>query len=383
MMVYYVTTALVVGAAWLSQLYRSGTPGSRSTGTWTRVAPRSKPTGTSTRAVPRSKPTGTSRFWALVSASILVAVAALRWHVGTDYWTYDSLYAEYKATSWGDYSLFSEPGIRVLARLASWIHDDSAVMFALASLVTVGLTVRTIYRHSPMFALSVLLYVITGAWQGSFNAVRQYLSCAIIFAGHRYVIDRKFTKYILVVILATLFHASALVMVFLWFVPMKRLGTLRAAGIMIVATLGVTVYSYAASVINFLRGGSVDIGAGSYFTLQVNPLRVAMASIPLVLYMTLTRRDRLDPKTYFYVNMGFINVAVMIAVANSVYLARFAIYTNIFSILLIPRLLNMRDRRLAAIAGCAVVTLYCVSWYIDTVQVGASLANFNWIFNRK
>ena len=370
MMVYYVTTALAVGAAWLSQSSRSGTPDSRSTGTSTRVAL-------------RSKPTGTSRFWALVSTSILVAVAALRWHVGTDYWTYSDLYAEYKATSLGDYSLFSEPGIRVLARLASWIHDDSAVMFALASLVTVGLTVRTIYRDSSMFALSVLLYVITGAWQGSFNAVRQYLSCAIIFAGHGYVIDRKFTKYILVVILATLFHASALVMVFLWFVPMKRLGTLRAAGIMIVATLGVTVYSYAASVINFLRGGSVDIGASSYFTLQVNPLRVAMASIPLVLYMTLTRHDRLDPEARFYVNMGFINAAVMIAVANSVYLARFAIYTDIFSILLIPRLLNMRDRRLAAIVGCAVVTLYCVSWYIDTVKVGAELENFSWIFNRK
>jgi transmembrane protein EpsG len=422
MMVYYVTTALAVGAAWLSQSSRSGTPDSRSTGTSTRVALRSKPTGTSTRVALRSKPTGTStrvalrskptgtstrvalrskptgtstrvalrskptgtsKFWALVSASILVAVAALRWQVGTDYSTYNGLYAAYKATSWGDYSLFSEPGIRVLARLASWIHDDSAVMFALASLVTVGLTVRTIYRHSPMFALSVLLYVITGAWQGSFNGVRQYLACAIMFAGHRYVIDRKFTKYILVVILATLFHVSALVMVFLWFVPLKRMGTFRAAGLMIVATLGLTVYSYATSVINFLKGGSVDIGAGAYFERQVNPLRVAMAFIPLVLYMALTRRDRLDPKAYFYVNMGFINAAVMIAVANSAYLARFAIYTNIFSILLIPRLLNMRDRRLAAIAGCAVVTLYCVSWYLDTVQVGGSLANFSWIINRK
>jgi transmembrane protein EpsG len=417
MMVYYVTTALSVGAAWLSQPLRSGTPRSRPTGTATLVAPRSRPTGTATLVAPRSRPTGTAtlvaprsrptgtatlvaprsrptgtatlvaprsrtaKFWALVSASILVAVAALRWHVGTDYMTYAFLYDGYKATSWGDYSLFSEPGIRILARLASWIHDDSAVMFALASLVTVGLSVRTIYRHSPMFALSVLLYVITGAWQGSFNGVRQYLACAIIFAGHRYVIDRKFTKYMLIVILATLFHVSALAMAFLWFVPLKRLGTLRAAGLMIVAALGLTVYSYAMSVMSLFKG-PMAVTANSYLTQQVNPLRVALAFVPLVLYISLTRRDRLEPEAYFYVNMGFINAAVMVAGANSAYLTRFSIYTSIFSILLIPRLLNMRDRMLAAISGVVLVSVFWAFWYVDTVQVMASLANFKWIFNR-
>lgn len=390
LLVYYVTTALAVAAAWLSQPFRTRAPRLRATERATPVA-RTRATGTATLVAPHSGTTstllalrsglsGSAKFWALVSASILVAVAALRWHVGTDYWTYDGLYANYKSTPWGEYSLFSEPGIRVLARLASWIHDDSAVMFALASLLTVGLSVSTIYRRSPMIALSVLLYVITGAWQGSFNGVRQYLACAIIFAGHRYVIDRKFTKYMLVVILAMLFHVSALAMAFLWFVPLKRLGTLRAAGLMIAAALGLTVYSYATSLIGLFKG-PIAVEAGSYLVRQVNPLRVAMAFVPLVLYIFLTRRDRLDAKAHFYVNIAFINAAVMIAGANSAYLTRFAVYTNIFSILLIPRLLNMRDRRLAAIAGVAVVSLYCVFWYIDTVNVG-SLANFNWIFNR-
>jgi transmembrane protein EpsG len=368
MMVYYFTTAFAVGAAWLSQRFRSGPPRSRTTGTATLVEPRSRHTGTAT-------------LWALVSGSILVAVAALRWHVGTDYPTYAGLYAGYKAEPWGEYSLFSEPGIRILAKIASWIHDDSAVMFALASLVTVGLSVRTIYRRSPMFALSVLLYIIMGAWQGSFNGVREYLACAIIFAGHRYVIDRKFTKYMLIVILATLFHVSALAMILLWFVPLKRLGALRSAGLMIVAALGLTMYSYAMSVMSLFKG-QMAVTANSFLTQQVNPLRVAFAFVPLVLYISLTRRDRLEPQDYFYVNMGFINAAVMIAGANSVYLTRFAIYTSIFTILLIPRLLNMRDRRLAGISGVVLVSVFWAFWYMDTTKVGASLADFNWIFNR-
>jgi len=169
-------------------------------------------------------------------------------------------------------------------------------------------------------------------------------------------------------------------MILLWFVPLNRLGALRLAGLMVVATLGLTMYSYAIGLMSLFKG-PMAVPVNSYLTQQVNPLRVALAFVPLVLYIFLTRPDCLEPEAYFYVNMGFINAAVMIAGANSAYLTRFAIYTGIFSILLIPRLLNMRDRRLAAISGGVLVSVFWVFWYVDTVKVGASLADFNWIFN--
>ena len=133
---------------------------------------------------------------------ILAGVSALRWRVGTDYVSYSNLYDEYINTPASEWGWDTEPGIRILAKIGAQWRDDYAVMFALAAIITVGLIVGALGRHSKAFAFSILLYILTATWQGSFNAVRQYLACAILFAGHRFILERRLIPWVLVVAVA-------------------------------------------------------------------------------------------------------------------------------------------------------------------------------------
>ena len=318
---------------------------------------------------------------ALLAGAVLIAVAALRWRVGTDYPNYMVLYPAYSTDPWQDYTLSGEPGIKIIAMAARLIHDDYATMMAIASVVTIGLSVRTLYRYSPAFAFSLFLFAVTGPWLGSFNGVRQYLACAVIFAGHRYILDRRFLRYAGVIGVAALFHISALVGILFYFLPRRRLSVLTAVTAGLAAALATEAYGRVLEIVTTIRSDAEFGGPGSYFTEELSPLRILVAVAPLIFYAVVTDKKRLSAEDHLYVHLLLVHAAVMVASSGSAYIARFGAYTGIFLCLAIPRLLPTKNKEMRALSLLAMVSLYAAFWYVETVNI-PELANFRWIFDR-
>jgi transmembrane protein EpsG len=329
---------------------------------------------------PRSTRTAGARL-ALLAGAVLAAVGALRWRVGTDYFTYAQLYPGYSTVPWQDYGFISEPGLKAIAYISRLLHDDYATMMAIASVITIGLSVRTLYRHSPAFAFSLFLFAVTGPWLGSFNGIRQYLACAIVFAGHRYAIERHFLRYAVVVGLASLFHISAVVCLMFYFLPRRRLSAWTAIAVAAAAIVATEAYGRILDVIVTIRSGADFTGPNSYFTEELNPLRVLVAVAPLIFYAVVADKKRLTPADGWYAYMLLAHAAVLVAASGSAYIARFGAYTGIFLCLAIPRLLPTKDANLRALALLAMVSLYTAFWYVETANI-PELANFRWIFDR-
>ena len=322
-----------------------------------------------------------ARLFAYLTGAILATVAALRWRVGTDYGNYVNEYDVYAAAPWRGYTLLNEPGLRFIAKLSAQVNDDYATMLGAAAFITVGLSVATIYRTSPTFALSVLLYVLTGPWLGSFNGVRQYLACAVLFAGHRYILDRKFLKWLAVVLVAVLFHISAFVMVLLYLLPRRKLSLVGGVVVVALASLATEGYGRMLELVLVFRPDS-DFSGVSYFVEELSPFRVAVAVAPLLFYALVTDKSELDQEDHFYVHLLLINAAVFIAASGSAYIARFAIYTGVFVCVAVPRLLPKKNRELRAVSMVGIVALYFVFWFVETVAI-PDLATFRWIFDRE
>lgn len=133
---------------------------------------------------------------AFLMVAILALVAGLRYNVGTDYYNYYSSYNSFKEAS---LQIYDEPGIKIIARIASKIYDDPGTMMFLAAVITVVLMTVTIIRNSEMYWLSIILYIFLCCWHGCFNGVRQYLAAAILFAGHFFIKEQKFGWWCFVV----------------------------------------------------------------------------------------------------------------------------------------------------------------------------------------
>lgn len=321
-----------------------------------------------------------SNLSAIVVALVLIGVSSLRWGVGADYWNYHRNFPQYAQEFVEEFSLFGEPGIRLFAWVGMRLNEDSAIMFALAALFTIGLTVRTLWRWSPAFTFAIALYILTGAWSDSFNGVRQFLAGAVLFAGHRYVITRHFTKWLAVTLVAMLFHISAIVALLLYSIPINRTSRKIQGSILI---LGVIVGISLGSIIDFLAAYTGDpVWETDYATRDVSPLRIAFAFVPLALYWLLANKQAIkDQASWFYVNMLAVYPAIFLASATSAYMARFVIYATPFVILGLVAVTSVQSRSEQALIRLTVAGIYLVFFYFD-VLTGSDFRDFQWLFDR-
>ena len=317
---------------------------------------------------------------AFVLAAVLIAVAGLRYRVGTDYMAYYRTRVTDWKTVWDFLIHFREPGIRLLSRIATMISDDGAVLIFLSSAIIIGIYSLIIYRYSPLYLVSMLLFLFLGDWTGSFNGIRQYLAAAIVFAGHRYILKRRFVPYLLTILLAMLFHKSAVVMILPYFLYARKPDVtqfiLLAAGAVIVRFS----YEVIVELIRFVKGTIIDWN-DVYMTRDINPLRIAVSFVPVILFFSSCDRRKMNKTQEFYVNSMFFHAFAMLASMGSAYFGRIGIYTGAMTCIGYGHLFSLipRSRQKNVIAAAAFV-LFLIYW-IYSLQSG-SLRSFRWIFER-
>ena len=326
-----------------------------------------------------------SSLFVFMSFLALFLVAGLRWNVGTDYPQYARLYWSYSRVPIEE--LFNPRisnlglfGIRALSIVSRFIYDDPATMFLLASLVTIGLSVRHISRSSDMFLFSIMLFIFTGSWHGSFNGMRQSLAISVIFAGSGFMIRREFWKYALVVATAALFHSSALVMLPIYLVSGRKTDYRQWLLLTAATVFMITSYDTLFRISEILLDKEVAKEL-PYMTRRVNILRVAASWAPVLLYLMSRKTYGKDRESNFYINMLIITAMLKVGTMNSAYLMRITGYTGVFVPLALPRLVGCFEKRSSLLLKLFILGLYAIFWHVE-ISKTPNLSNFRWIFAR-
>lgn len=316
----------------------------------------------------------------ITMVTLLALVAGLRYKVGADYWSYYSSYDYFKTA---ELSIFDEPAIKIIARVAARIYDDPATMLFLAAAITVCVMATTVIKNSEMYWFSILLYVFLGCWHGCFNGVRQYLAAAVLFAGHHFIKEQKFPKWCLVVFVAAMCHITAVIGLLFYFYPKIRTSVVSVVSSLAVAFVAMGMYDKIFDFIGFLKSDTFVLeGAGSeYLTNSINPLRIAVAWVPVIFFLVFRRYyNRESEKFQFYMSMTILHAILMTTAMNSAYLGRVGIYTGVFNTITWPLLLKKVDDRSKKIMIVMMLAFYILYW--RTEASGPNLINFQWIFQR-
>ena len=107
--------------------------------------------------------------FAFTVAAVLIAVAGLRYRVGTDYMAYYRTRVTDWQTVWDYLIHFREPGIRLLSKISTMILDDGATLIFICSIIIIGIYSLMIYRYSPMYLVSVLIFLFFGRLDRQFQ----------------------------------------------------------------------------------------------------------------------------------------------------------------------------------------------------------------------
>ncbi len=310
------------------------------------------------------KPNKVLMFGALAS---LVLVSGLRSNIGDTY-VYRRIY-EQNDFSWDFILAQKDIGFGILQRiLKTYISEDPQIMIFAAALITNVLIVMVLYNYSRMIEISLYVYITGGLFLVSMNGIRQVLAAAIAFTATKFLIEGSFVKYALIIILASLFHQSALILLPIYFLVRYKAWSKATVALLIISVFIVVGFEYFSSL---LFSALEDTQYGHYQSFSeggANFLRVAVAAAPIgIAYLGRDKLRRIFPESDYIVNMAILGLVFMIISTQNWIFARISIYFDLYQIILISWVVKVFTKKDQKFIYFGIIACYLAYYYFENV----------------
>lgn len=250
-----------------------------------------------------------------ITSVIMICVAGLR-HGYVDTRAYRNGFLGHDPNQIFNPEFWADPDIRdkgfaVLQSIIKFFTDDAQVFLFIMSLVTVGCLFWAIIKYSPEMDFGIFLFITMGCYVDTMNGLRQAIVAAVLFLVlPKLRIEKKLVPYLIVVLLASTVHGSALIFIPIYFIADKKPWSASTA-IVIVACLVVYVFfntGIGDALVEILDGTSYGEDYGQMLSegnSSVNVLRVFVAGVPVIislLYHNAHMRKDTGIKSYTPIN---------------------------------------------------------------------------------
>lgn len=314
---------------------------------------------------------------------------AFRWRVGTDFSGYYHSFTVYGESSLQELFGGRDWGFSVLSHVLFHLFNGNYQYYNLVLAIITYAPVLYIYRkYSDDFGFTIFLYMTTLACFWPYNGVRQSLAGSICFLAFDYLVNKKYIKYVVCVLIASIFHSTALIMLpimfYLCLKPWKKKMIMVTLGLLISVVFLGTLWSH---IINFLElieqdKMVADYGYATIASNAVNGLRIIVAMIPVVLsfMIYLYGLDEDDRTTQILENMIVLSAVFMIAASRLTVLARFSSYFAFAVPLLFVKskqLFTSQSSRLYV----AIVMVCYIAYFAVLLPVESNLVPYQWSFS--
>ncbi len=282
---------------------------------------------------------------------IFILLLALRSiDCGTDLKSYKYYFNSYGRISFrellnakGKYDV--EIGFRLLVKVLRFFSNDFQWFIVATSVLSV-LPIWWLYKkNNAMSALTIVLFLSVAPFSLYFSGIRQVLAMAFAVPAYQFSKKGRKTGFILSVLLASLFHQSALIMLLLYPVYRARMTNnwlyFVVPLMFVVFTLNEQIFS---GVLDFLAGtryGAYEMSrTGAYGMLL---LLVAFSAIAI--FITFDADGALSEDIIGQRNILLLSTVLQFFVPLSTVAMRMNYYYMIFIPMIIPELLNNSSER--------------------------------------
>lgn len=307
-------------------------------------------------------------FVVLVFAIVLILFAGLRSGIGdTGYYMLRfSEIKQYKIDDISDLSLNKEKGYGALMILISYLTDNEQVFLLIMSALTLGLIIISICKYSEDIGMSMFLLYTTGIYFGTMNGIRQYFVTAVIFFMTKYISDNKPIRYIIMLLLLSTIHTSALFMIPVFFFARKKVWnwtTFIYIGLALILVLNFSSILENSEI--FLEDSIYDnyiVTLKEEKNLGSNIFRVLVMLVPpIISFIGRKYVDQNDIKYRIYSNILLLNAIIYVFSSFNWIFARLAMYLNIYVILFYPYILKrMFNKKSLRFVKAVMILLYSV-----------------------
>jgi len=274
-----------------------------------------------------------SKIIGLIVTIFFINFVGIRYAVGNDYFTY---FENYQGINKGTGTVSTEIAYVFLNKIFSF--EIVIYVFSLLSFIFLNSAIDFFcLRHK---ILSYLVFFSFFLITFNLHIIRQGLAIAIILFGYRFLFNKNYLKFILIILLASTFHLSALILLpFMFLIHLKIAPFYQF--IIIIISLGVLLFQEVIVGFYYSIAGNIPL-LNKYLLVYREEERISyglssgMILDLIVLLILFFKRNLLNEKEEFLLRIFFLSTILTFVLSIDPAALRLVYYFRIVIIFLIP-----------------------------------------------
>lgn len=304
----------------------------------------------------------------------LFFISALRnTNVGTDLPVY--LFHMYRVNnlSWNELdSINFEYGYVLLTKIISSIYCDEMFYIMITSAIIVIGFMRYTLAFSKMPWLSIFLLIALGNYTHSFNIIRQYIAIVIVLSSIKYIYEKKLLPFVLIVLIATMIHISALVFLILY--PISRI-KINSIYLTIIGLATFLVFLFKKELVNFIFAmyqGRTELNVVSG---EGQGMLVLLSFVTICGLFFKDNVLKKDDKLAIFYHMMIISIPLQVLSLEFSLFVRVVTYFSIAMIIMIPNVIASFQSIYERIIAIMIVCFFTSVYFYVLVLTGNNTSN--------
>ena len=311
---------------------------------------------------------------------ILLALLVLRAPtVGRDLRNYRYIFDGCIRTDWqGIGNFLSEPAWFVFNKLVGMFTLDYQWLLILTALVTI-VPIILVYRKEIEYpVLTISLFITLSTFVMLFSGLRQAVAISLGMIAFELTKKHKFVPYLLIILLAFLFHRSAFMLLFMYPIYHARITKKWLWFVVPIMTL---IFIFNKSIFTFLTAFIAEFYEGSIHETSAYTMLILLV-IFCVFSFVIPDEGKLDADTIGMRNFLLLATVLQMFAALHSLAMRMGYYYIIFIPLLLPKIIKASSVRMKQVAELSkyVMIVFFVAYFFISAPKTNSLDTFPYHF---
>lgn len=257
---------------------------------------------------------------------------------------FQSLKPDFSSLSEGVFKTRGYGWVLLEVLIKKYISSDYSVFFMIIAIFQSGALIKLYYRYSLDYPFSVLLFFLSCSFIYMLNGLREFTAVCLILYFSDYIFNKKYIKFILIVLLATTIHIAAIVWLVAIFLVQGKPGNWRIIVFGFVVLLAI---AYIDQFTNLLEDSLVGTSYEGYTNQfekdsgsNIAHSLVAVIPVAISLWGKNRLKNNADNITKVLINVAVLCLmsSVLANFSSGLLIGRITIFFTPFTYALLPRL---------------------------------------------
>lgn len=249
------------------------------------------------------------------------------------------------------------------------------IYFMVIALICGTCVVSVYHKYSYNYLLSIFLFVASADYiQWFFNGMRQFIPVAILFACIGLILKKKYVMFIIITILLSTIHSTALLMIPMVFIAQGKAWNKKTICFIGAIIISIVFLNQFTNLITLFMENSQYSNEVNQFTNTsgTTALRVAVFSIPTLLAFYCRRQINKEDNEVINlcVNMSIASTGfyVVSMFTSGIFIGRIPIYFSLYNYILLPwEIKNLFVKKSSRVVIGLLVVFYLIFYYYQAV----------------